>query len=242
MSADTNIKQMKVGELVSKYPQLANIFDEYRIDFCCGGGVSLAHAAGKKNVDLEALIGKVKAQLGENTNNLPDETWTSKELIDHIIETHHQYLASEIPLLLKFLNKLEHVHGGRHPELIEIHRLFAESAQDLTAHMKKEELMAFPLIERVEKVANGAIEISAAQKERMMESIGELVAEHENEGARIGKMAEITNNFVPPADACNTYMVTFHKLAVFEKDLHRHIHLENNILFKKAVRDLAELD
>jgi regulator of cell morphogenesis and NO signaling len=242
LSVNANIEQVKVGGLVNKYPQLANIFDEYRIDFCRGGGVSLAHAAGKKKVDLEALVSKVKTELGNDTAHMPDETWSSKALVDHIVDNHHQYVSREIPLLLKFLNKLEKVHGERHPELFEIHRLFTASAADLTAHMKKEELVAFPLIERLEKVANGDIEISAEHQERLMESIGELVSEHENEGDRFGKIAELTNNFVPPADACNTYMVTFHKLAAFERDLHQHIHLENNILFKKAVRDLAELD
>ncbi len=156
-------------------------------------------------------------------------------LCDYIVKTHHTYVMEAMPFLQQKLQKLVDVHGENHPELQEVHASFMEAAANLSAHMKKEELILFPNIRQMEKYRiEGGVRpdnIGLASS-----AINQMEAEHQVEGERFMKLSEITKGYEVPPDGCNTFEVTYKTLDEFEKDLHRHIHLENNVLFPKAIK------
>ena len=144
-------------------------------------------------------------------------------------------MEEKAPSILSVILKLEQVHGAAHPELFEIKNLFKRTADELTQHMKKEELILFPYIKQMVEAARNKTPLSAPGFGTVANPIAMMMEEHENEGNRFEKIVAISNNYTPPADGCNTYKVTFQMLQEFESDLHTHIHLENNILFPKAI-------
>ena len=164
------------------------------------------------------------------------KSWPLDLLVEYIEKKHHRYVEEKIPVLRQFLDKLGRVHGERHPELFKINELFTASAGELASHMKKEELILFPFVKKMvkAKLENGAIQ--SPQFGTVENPITMMMVEHDNEGQRFRDIAELTDNYNPPADACNTYKVTYAMLDEFEKDLHLHIHLENNILFPEAIK------
>jgi regulator of cell morphogenesis and NO signaling len=156
-------------------------------------------------------------------------------LCDYIVKTHHTYVNEVMPFLLQKLQKLVDVHGENHPELLGVNTSFKDAAENLSAHMKKEELILFPNIHLMEKYRiEGGVRpdnVGLASS-----AINQMEAEHQVEGERFMKISEITNGYLVPPDGCNTFEVTYKTLEEFEKDLHRHIHLENNVLFPKAIK------
>jgi regulator of cell morphogenesis and NO signaling len=233
---ETKVKTT-IGEMVAKDYRAATVFQKFGIDYCCKGNRTLEEATEMKKIDVNA----VKAEL-EKVLNAPAEEnmdfnfWPLDLLADYIEKKHHRYVEERIPLLLQYLNKLCKVHGDVHPELFEINRLFNETAGDLTSHMKKEELILFPYIRKMlKKQKDGSSVVSAPHFGTVKNPIKMMMDEHENEGERFEKISTLTDNYNPPADACNTYRVTYALLDEFEKDLHKHIHLENNILFPKSI-------
>jgi regulator of cell morphogenesis and NO signaling len=155
-------------------------------------------------------------------------------LIDYIIETHHEYVETKTPILLMYLDKLCKVHGGRHTELFEINNLFKISATELLNHLQKEEVILFPFIKTMALAIKNNQNIQQPDFRTVDNPIAMLKHDHEMEGDLFAKISELTNNYTPPTDACETYKVTFAILKEYEQDLHKHIHLENNILFHKA--------
>ena len=142
---------------------------------------------------------------------------------------------NNIPEIKLYLNKICKVHGEKHPELLEIQKLFNESAGDLTKHMKKEELILFPFIKKIATAKKEQTELAKPPFGSIENPINMMHHEHDDEGERFRKIAALSNNYTPPNDACNSYKVAFSLLKDFEEDLHKHIHLENNILFKRAI-------
>lgn len=235
---ETIQKQVKkqIGEWVAEDFRTAAVFSKYKIDFCCNGNRSITEACAKKAINSDALL----LELEQVTNTTRNETidyksWSLDLLIDYIEKKHHRYVSEKIPVLKQFLNKLCKVHGERHPELVTINELFTASAGELTMHMKKEELILFPFVKKLVKANIEGNLVNSPQFETVENPIAGMMKEHDNEGARFRKIAKLTNDYTPPSDACNTYKVTFAMLHEFEKDLHLHIHLENNILFPKAI-------
>lgn len=156
-------------------------------------------------------------------------------LADYVEKTHHRYIEEKTPVLLAFLHKLCKVHGERHPELFEINRLFTESAQDLAAHLKKEELILFPFVRKMVNARITGKKFERPQFGTVEKPIEMMKHEHDTEGERFREIARLTNHYTAPADGCNTYRTAFLMLEEFEQDLHKHIHLENNILFPNAL-------
>ncbi|MFN3528883.1 MAG: iron-sulfur cluster repair di-iron protein [Bacteroidia bacterium] len=233
-----NLLETKVGAVVSKDYRTARVFSAYGIDFCCKGGISVAEACKRNEADAEKLKAEIEALLQQGTTS--DEVvhrMSLTELAWHIVNTHHQYVRENGPLLEAYLLKIANVHGGRHPELINLYSHFRNGRQHLVHHMEKEEHILFPLIERIDKTSSARM--SPAVRESLHGPIAMMEQEHDTEGERFREMRALTNDFNPPADACQTYRVAFKMLAEFEADLHRHIHLENNILFVKAIDKLA---
>lgn len=224
----------KVGEIVKTNFKTAQIFDKNNIDFCCGGGISLEEACKKSNTNINELIPELEALV---TLNDPDSKYFNSleldELSDYIVKRHHSYVRENITFLLQKLQKLCDVHGQNHPELFEIKDLFEGAAENLSNHMVKEETILFPLIKVLVANKNNSANIEN-QAGKLNETINSLDEEHQTEGVRFEKISTLTNNYTCPPDGCTTYQITFQTLKDFEQDLHRHIHLENNILFVKA--------
>lgn len=228
-------RKSKVGEIVKENYKTAQIFDRNNIDFCCGGGISLEKACEEINVDIELLLQELETTVQASD---PDSKYIDSmelnELCDYIEKRHHSYVNTNIPFLSEKLNKLCSVHGENHQELFKVRELFETAAGNLTAHMKKEELVLFPYIRRLVKAKNKEAS-GPAEFGGIDAPIQAMLDEHQAEGERFFEIAALTSNYSCPPDGCNTYSITFQTLKDFEQDLHRHIHLENNILFLKAL-------
>ncbi len=225
-----------IGSFVAEDFRTAAVFNKYGIDFCCKGGRTLEEVCEKKKIsqtDLEEELDKLLNQKAEN--NIDFRSWPLDLLVDYIEKTHHRYVEEKIPVLLQFLNKLCKVHGERHPELFEVNNLFIGCAEELSQHLKKEELVLFPFVKQMVNATISGQAVQAPHFGTVQNPVSMMMHEHDGEGERFRKIAALTNNYTPPADACNTYKVTYAMLKEFEEDLHKHIHLENNILFPSAV-------
>jgi regulator of cell morphogenesis and NO signaling len=225
-----------IGEYVAQDYRTASVFSKYKIDFCCNGHRTVSEACTKKGLDSQLLMDEVLLVLNSDSEETIDyNSWPQDLLIDYIEKKHHRYVEEKIPVLRQFLEKLCKVHGKIHPELLKIYELFIASAGELAAHMKKEELMLFPYIKRMVQAKLKNTSVESPQFGTIENPISMMMKEHDNEGQRFKQIAELTNNYNPPADGCTTFRVTYAMLEEFEKDLHLHIHLENNILFPKAI-------
>ncbi len=232
-----NVYQKTIGEWVADDYRTAAVFKSFGIDFCCKGGRTIQEACTAKNIPES----EVEIALAEKLRDRPEHSdidfkaWPMDLLADYIEKTHHRYVQRTIEELKPYLTKISAVHGDTNPKLHEIKQLFFDFAGELTAHMKKEEFILFPYVRKLGKHLNDGDDVEAPQFGTVKNPIKMMMAEHEAEGDRFEEIARLTNNYTPPDHACNTYRVTFALLQEFENDLHRHIHLENNILFPKAV-------
>lgn len=228
-------KETLIGELVATDYRAASVFKQNGIDFCCNGNRTLEEACSNKNIATEQVINSLLEVTSQKADTGVDfNSWPLDLLADYIEKKHHRYVEAKIPEIIPYLDKIVQVHGGHHPELLEVQQLFRESAGELSAHMKKEELILFPLIRKMIKNANAGNNAEIIMGS-VTSPIQRMMEEHETEGDRFRKISELTNNYTTPADGCNTYRVTLALLKEFEDDLHLHIHLENNILFPKAI-------
>lgn len=230
-----NTLEKTIGEMVAEDYRIAQVFKNHKIDFCCKGNRSIEQVAEKNNLDLDVLLEEIDLVKNQSSNDNTDfKLWPLDLLADYIEKKHHRYVETQIPILKQYLSKLCKVHGLRHPELFEITEHFNTSAGELSMHMKKEELMLFPWVRKMVKALQLHETLDRPHFGTVKNPISTMMQEHENEGDRFRLIAELSNDYTPPADACSTYRVAFSLLKEFEEDLHRHIHLENNILFPKA--------
>ncbi|WP_179351183.1 iron-sulfur cluster repair di-iron protein [Winogradskyella vidalii] len=233
---EKNIEK-EIGQFVADDFRTAAIFSKYKIDFCCNGNRTVEEACEKKGIDSHVLLEELNHVLNSKTGESIDyKSWPLDLLAEYIEKKHHRYVEEKIPVLRQFLDKLCKVHGERHPELFEVNKLFTASAGELASHLKKEELILFPFVKKMVKATLDGGAVPSPQFGTVENPIAMMMEEHDNEGQRFRDIAELTDNYNPPADACNTYKVTYAMLDEFEKDLHLHIHLENNILFPAAIK------
>lgn len=225
-----------IGQLVAKDYRTAAVFEKYGIDFCCKGNRTIDDVCNQKNINKENLTKDLELLNDESQANSNDyNEWPLDLLASYIVQKHHRYVEKQIPVLQTYLKKIAGVHGREHPELFEIAELFNKTAAELTAHMKKEELILFPQIQKLVCTQNDGVENNTIPFGTFKNPISVMMDEHTSEGERFQKIKELSNNYAVPAGACNTYRVAFALLNEFENDLHLHIHLENNILFPKAI-------
>ena len=222
-----------IGEVVAQDYKTAIVFKAHKIDFCCNGNRTISDAAEKKKIDVGVLMEELKnISTVSSDSGIDFNSWPVDLLADYIQRIHHTYVEEKLPIIMQLVDKLRKVHGGNHPELYRIYDLFEGAALDLTQHMKKEEMVLFPYARQVGK--------SKKEENQVFDSVESpvnvMMHEHENEGDRFREIRELTNDYSPPADGCTTYRVAFSLLEEFEDDLHKHIHLENNILFPKLVK------
>lgn len=236
------IYERKVGEVVAEDYRAAAIFQKYGIDFCCKGNISIDQACEINNILTEDVMRELKILIAtDKTQPVAYLSWSPAFLVDFIEETHHRYVREKTPVILAYLEKLCQKHGGRHPELLEIKQLFSDSAAELASHMQKEEQILFPRIRSIAAMKSATHRDQILTPGILQAPIHVMMHEHDNEGERFKKIETLSDHYQPPADACNTYKVTYALLQEFENDLHLHIHLENNILFPKAVEMEKEL-
>ena len=228
-----SLEHATVGEIVATNYQAAAVFETFGIDFCCGGRRSVADACRNAAADPEAVVRALRAIPPSDDGDQSDVTnWPLDRLVNHIVETHHAYVKSALPLVAGYLAKLVAVHGERHPELARVATLFDQLGRDLLQHMMKEEHVLFPYLRELAASGGKALPSPFGTVEnpiRMMER------EHQEAGDELRLIREVTNGYRPPADGCATYGVCFAELARFERDLHRHVHLENNVLFPRGI-------
>jgi len=224
----TPTPERTVGEIVAENPSQARVFQAFGIDFCCQGGRTLREACLLKGISLETVIEQLEAAAPtkpDPSNNpalLPPT-----ELVRHIVDTHHAYLRSELPRIHAMAQRVANVHGGHTPSLVEVFEVFSNMEDELGSHMMKEEQILFP-----------AIHALCAGGPAVMPLDGPvtcMLQEHDDAGAALARMRELTHGFTAPPEACNTYRALFAGLAELEEDLHRHIHLENAVLFPQAI-------
>ena len=231
-----------IGELVAQDYRAASVFKKYGIDFCCQGNRTIEEACEKKNIDTKKVLEDLVAMMESKSESTTDyQSWPLDLLADYIEKKHHRYVQEKTLEIQPYLDKICKVHGERHPELLKIKEEFNASAGELAAHMKKEELILFPFIRKMTQAKMENIKVDAAHFGTVIYPIQMMMDEHTVEGNRFRKIEELSNNYTPPQDACNTYRVSFSLLKEFEQDLHLHIHLENNILFPKAIEIEKEL-
>jgi regulator of cell morphogenesis and NO signaling len=239
----SNLSKESVGSIVAQNWKMASVFQKYGIDFCCMGEAILADACRDKGVDLDTVMKELVASFNEMTEPEPDYNgWGLDLLADYIESKHHKYAADIMPRLLANLNKICTVHGENHPELFEIRDLFRDVSHELTVHMKREEFMIFPVIKKMVSSLQKKQNIPSQTYGTIQNPIAVMMQDHEREGDRLRTIARLSDNYTPPIGGCSTYKVSFSMLEDFERDLHKHIHLENNILFPKAIlleKDLA---
>jgi regulator of cell morphogenesis and NO signaling len=228
---ELDISTKTIGEIVAHDYRAASIFKEAGIDFCCGGKMSIEKTCREKGINPTTLlenIQKLESIPNTTTHNFND--WELGFLCDYIVNTHHKFVLKTLPDLVQYTAKISTVHGDRHPELKAVETLFAQINKELLQHLKNEEEVLFPAI----KVA---LKNSAPDQKRLIQTeISRMSGEHEFAGGAMDKINDLTKNYLIPADSCNTYQVTLKLLQQFEDDLHTHVHLENNILYPKALK------
>lgn len=230
---ETNI-QTSIGEIVANDFRAAALFKEAGIDFCCGGNKSLSEACMEKGADVSRLIQQLETLVQTPVSGAMNfKEWDLGFLSDYIVNTHHKFVLKNLPELVFYTQKIADVHGVHHPELIEVADLFAKINKELLQHLKHEEEVLFPAIKAA------AINPSTEVKSTIISEITRMQGEHEFAGGAMDKINVLTQSYLVPADACNTYRVSLQLLEQFEDDLHVHVHLENNILYPKALK-LAE--
>ncbi|KMT21163.1 iron-sulfur cluster repair di-iron protein [Clostridium cylindrosporum] len=220
-----------IGDIVSIFPGASNLFLEYRIDFCCGGNRPLKEAINEKKLnenDIVNLLNERYKEFLERNEEFTD--WVNEDpskLADYIEGKHHRYLNEELPKLSELTLKILKVHGKSHDELYKVHKLFNSLKTELEGHLIKEETILFPNIKKYEKDKNSDI------KRDISNLIEELEREHVGAGDIIKELREVTGHYIAPKDGCRSFQLTYEKLQELEEDIFQHIHLENNILFKK---------
>ena len=224
-----------VSELVSEMPAATRVFEKMRIDYCCGGQRSLADACVNAGVDFKDL--QIELTLaGRAQPTEPNfQTTTLENLINHIVVKHHSFTRLEIARLNTLLDKVCMTHGENHPELLEIYVLFRELGADLETHMTKEERVLFPYVIRMEAAAKQQVQLFRPPFGTVANPVRMMMFEHDRAGELLKKIRKLSSDYSTPADACVSYKTLYAALEGLEKDLHQHIHLENNILFPKAV-------
>ncbi|MBK8501845.1 MAG: iron-sulfur cluster repair di-iron protein [Saprospiraceae bacterium] len=228
-------KLKTVGEIVAQNHKAADIFKKFGIDFCCGGGRLLSDICQDKNLNYDD-VERALMKIAGGTSGLEDfDQWELDTLVDYIVDKHHFYVNENIPLIIAYSDKVAKVHGANYPETVEINKLFHLAADELLDHMYKEEEILFPFIKSLLSIRRGFSLQMPSPFATVLAPIRMMMIEHDQVEDLIRSISECSNSYKPPVAACATYRVLYAKLRDFQLDLHKHIHLENNILFPKAI-------
>lgn len=227
-----------VRELAVKIPGATRIFEQFKIDYCCGGNRTLAEASAAVGVstdEVQLLLDRASIQTAGSDEPVDPNAISLAGLIDHIVVEHHLFTRGELDRLDVLAETVLHAHGENHPELKRIRGLVTELGADLRPHMQKEEQLLFPYIVALENAATDGTIPAPPRFGTVRNPVRMMAMEHETAGMLLQCLRNASHDFTPPADACYSYLTLYRGLADLEKDLHQHIHLENNVLFPRAV-------
>ena len=228
--------EMTVGEVVAHHYRTAEVFSRHGIDFCCGGKKTLGKACTEHELGWETLAHELDAAL--QAPEMPSQNvdlWEPDFLAAYIVHTHHRYLRDNLPLLRDYTAKIARVHSARHPELRIVEKQVELLSEDLLEHMAKEETVLFPYIGALCTARREGLQQPATPFGSVQNPIGMMENEHDYAGTLLDNLRELTAGFCPPEDACTSYKVAFAKMKELDDDLRWHVHLENNVLFPKAI-------
>src|SRR5690554_5620356 len=233
---------LTLSEIVRNNFHAAAVFEKYHLDFCCNGKRTIAEACTEKGINPTNVIKDLnQLNLSNNSGNFNPDQWNLDFLIDYIINNHHTYVYRMLPVLNAHTQKIAAVHGSNHPELKRVAEVFAEVNNEMKHHLMKEERILFPHIKLLVKNNAEKTMMEKPYFGTIKSPITMMENEHQSAGDEMFEIRKLTNNYTPPEDACNTYRICFQELKEFEEDLHKHVHLENNILFPKAIKMEDEL-
>ncbi len=230
-----------IRELVGRYPNTRPVFERHGIDYCCGGGKCLAEAAGEHNLNLPELVDALEAALirAPGDAQAVERDWYSvplSELVNHIVTVHHGYLKTALPRLRSLVPTVLKAHGARHGDVLrQVQDHFRALDTELSSHLMKEEQVLFPHIIAIEAHARQGASRPPAPFGSARNPIRQMEHEHESAGQTLASLREVTHDYALPTDACPTFSAMYEELQRMEADLHEHIHLENNVLFPRAI-------
>jgi len=236
----TNLAEQTLATIVTNNHFTVPVLEKYNLDFCCKGKRTLTDACIEKGLSVEIVTAELENSLADLQNNkMPFTEMTAEQLISYILIHHHFYVKQSMPTILGHLEKVAAKHGEHFPYMIEVLHLFKEINAEMKLHMHKEEVILFPRIKEVAALQD------AHQKQNVVAGyiaapIQTMEQEHDHAGNILYQIRALTNNYTPPAEACTTFRVCLAELKEFEDDLHRHVHLENNLLFPLAERMLLK--
>ncbi len=236
----TQLETTTLGEIVSRDFRAGAILDRYGLDYCCGGARTLGEGCRQRGVSVEEVAAQLES-LDPKSRETPEQDPAS--LVEHIVSHHHEYVRAASPVIQQHLAKVAAVHGARHSELPFVDAQFSKVAAELSQHMVKEERMLFPHIVALADAVNRGAPPPPDMFGTVQNPIRMMEIEHQEAGDGLVTIRELTHGYEPPADACSTYRLVLQELEAFETDLHEHVHLENNVLFPRAVEleERAEL-
>jgi regulator of cell morphogenesis and NO signaling len=234
------LRRQTLAEIINRNYRAALIFDKFSLDYC-NGDIKLENACKAQKVVINLVLGELQRLLGEDTDQQLNSC-ALPSLIEHICNKHHVYVQENTPVIKSYLNQLVRLHGDSHPEVAEIANVFYELAEELMLHMKKEEVMFFPFIERLCRAAYTKTDMTLPVFKSVKITIDWMKADHARQSEKLQMLSSLTNNYTPPADVCIKYSVTYQMLKDFEQDLNTHMDVENNILFPKAMVVEEELN
>jgi len=223
-----------LAQIVNENHQAASVFEKYGLDFCCRGKRSLQIACNEKKLPVTDVTAELESVIGDNLKPVIDfDKISLGKLVNHIVSTHHAYVKHEAPQILAWLQKIAGKHGERHNEIYKILATFTSLKEEMDSHMHKEEFILFPRITELE--TSEEQDINRISLNWLQAPVTMMEHEHEEAGKLLEEIKQYSDHYTPPPDACTTYRLAFAALNAFEVDLHKHIHLENNILFPKAL-------
>lgn len=242
-SMNESLSSLSLAQIVNNNRQAASVFEKYHLDFCCKGKRSLVQACTEQQLSISEVTADLENIFTKDINSaaVDFEKMDLTQLADYIVLTHHAYVKNEMPQIYAYLQKVSSKHGERHPELYRIFQIFSAVKEEMEGHMKKEELILFPRIKEMQKLIdndNGNFQLNITY---LQSPITVMEQEHDHAGGMLNEIRILSKNYTPPQDACTTYRLSFAALNAFELDLHQHVHLENNILFPKAIETFRDL-
>lgn len=227
-----------VKDLAIARPEATRLFEKLGIDYCCGGQRTLAEACQKANIKLEDLLDSLDNLEAQNTEAASNKDWREASLTtlaNHLVTTHHEFTKDELARIELLINKVCRVHGKNHPELLQLKSVFTEFKDELITHLLKEEQVLFPYLLQLEDAAVNSLPAPLPFFRTVKNPVAMMASEHDQAAQLLLQMRNVTNEYQVPADACFSYRALYQALPALEMDLHQHIHLENNLLFPRAI-------
>jgi regulator of cell morphogenesis and NO signaling len=225
-----------LGQLVIKDVRKAQIFRKYGLDFSCDGKKTVKEACAEKGLDVTKVEGELQqTDKVPASHPMPYNEWNLDFLVDYIVNTHHRYIRKQLPDITTYANKVMEVHGEKHPELIEINQLIKEVDSKFIDHLKREEKVLFPYIKELARAGKNTQPPQATHFNSIQDVVENHEKEHQGVGENLNIIRKLTSNYTLPEDSCASYNLLYRMLDEFEEDIQLHIHLENNILFPKAI-------